>query len=156
MMLDRFAEVWEALPINQNGLSNYNTVILASMVESEARFDDERATIASVYLNRLEKNMLLQCDATILYAMPERKTQLRFSDYEYVSEYNTYLHQGLHQHLFLIRGRNHWRQPVSRIRQSIFIIYGIKSIMMGTYLPKPMRSIYKTGKPMDIDKGETV
>lgn len=95
MMLDRFAEVWEALPINQNGLSNYNTVILASMVESEARFDDERATIASVYLNRLEKNMLLQCDATILYAMPERKTQLRFSDYEYVSEYNTYLHQGL-------------------------------------------------------------
>lgn len=95
MMLDRFAEVWEALPANQSGLSNYDTVILASMVESEARFDDERATIASVYLNRLEKNMLMQCDATILYAMPERKTQLRFSDYEYESEYNTYLHQGL-------------------------------------------------------------
>lgn len=95
MMLDRFAEVWADLPANQSGLSDYDTVILASMIESEARFDDERATIASVYLNRLEKNMLMQCDATILYAMPERKTQLRYSDYEYESEYNTYLHQGL-------------------------------------------------------------
>ena len=46
-------------------------------------------------MNRMKKNMLMQCDATILYAMPERKTQLRFSDYKYESEYNTYLHQGL-------------------------------------------------------------
>lgn len=95
MMLDRFAQVWDELPANQSGLSNYDTVILASMIESEARFDEERATIASVYLNRLDKQMLMQCDATILYAMPERKTQLRYSDYEYESEYNTYLHQGL-------------------------------------------------------------
>ena len=95
MMLDRFAQVWEALPVNESGLSAYDTVILASMVESEAKFDEERSTIASVYLNRMKKNMLMQCDATILYAMPERKTQLRFSDYKYESEYNTYLHQGL-------------------------------------------------------------
>ena len=95
MMLDRFAQVWEALPANESGLSAYDTVILASMVESEAKFDEERFTIASVYLNRMKKNMLMQCDATILYAMPERKTQLRFSDYKYESEYNTYLHQGL-------------------------------------------------------------
>lgn len=95
MMLDRFAEVWEQLPENRSGLSNYETVILASMIESEARFDEERPTIASVYLNRLAISMPMQCDATILYAMPERKTQLRYSDYEYESEYNTYLHAGL-------------------------------------------------------------
>ena len=95
MMLERFAEVWAALPENKSGLSNYQTVILASMVESEARIDEERATIASVYLNRLDINMPMQCDATILYAMPERKTQLYFSDYEYESIYNTYLHAGL-------------------------------------------------------------
>lgn len=95
MMLDRFAQVWEQLPANENGLSAYETVILASMVESEARFDEERATIASVYLNRLAQNMRMQCDATILYDMPERKTQLRYSDYEYKSDYNTYLHEGL-------------------------------------------------------------
>lgn len=95
MMLDRFQEVWEQMPANESGLSSYDTVILASMVESEARFDDERPTIASVYLNRLDINMPMQCDATILYAMPERKTQLYFSDYEYDSIYNTYQHAGL-------------------------------------------------------------
>lgn len=95
MMLDRFAEVYADLPANASGLDVYDTVKLASLVESEARFDDERATIASVYLNRLADGMLLQCDATVLYAMPERKTQLRFSDYKFESEYNTYLHEGL-------------------------------------------------------------
>ena len=95
MMLERFDEVWSEMPANKSGLSAYETVILASMVAAEARFDDERATIASVYQNRMEMNMLMQCDATILYAMPERKTQLYFSDYEYDSIYNTYQHAGL-------------------------------------------------------------
>ena len=95
MMLERFDEVWSEMPANKSGLSAYETVILASMVEAEARFDDERATIASVYQNRMEINMPMQCDATILYAMPERKTQLYFSDYEYDSIYNTYQHAGL-------------------------------------------------------------
>ncbi len=95
MMLDRFQEVWEQMPQNKSGLSNYDTVILASMVESEAKMDDERSTIASVYYNRMEINMPMQCDATILYAMPERKTQLYYSDYSYESIYNTYLHAGL-------------------------------------------------------------
>ena len=95
MMLNRFDEVWNEMPANKSGLSAYETVILASMVESEARFDEERSTIASVYLNRLNINMPMQCDATILYAMPERKTQLYFSDYKYDSIYNTYQHGGL-------------------------------------------------------------
>lgn len=95
MMLDRFAEIWNTLPNNESGLSAYKTVILASMIESEAKFDEERATIASVYLNRLQKGMYMQCDATILYGMPERKTQLLYSDYEYDTIYNTYKHAGL-------------------------------------------------------------
>ena len=95
MMLDRFAAVWDKLPENKSGLSNYDTVILASMVESEAKFDSERATIASVYINRLAKRMYMQCDATILYGMPERKTRLLLKDYEYDSIYNTYKHAGL-------------------------------------------------------------
>lgn len=95
MMLNRFSDVWRELPENKSGLSDYETVILASMVEAEARFDEERAMIASVYLNRLDINMPMQCDATILYAMPEHKTQLYYSDYKYESIYNTYLHNGL-------------------------------------------------------------
>ena len=95
MMLDRFAEVWNNLPENKSGLSNYDTVILASMIESEDKFDSERATIASVYMNRKAKGMYMQCDATILYGMTERKTQLLYSDYKYETIYNTYLYAGL-------------------------------------------------------------
>lgn len=94
-MLKRFQKVWDSLPENTSGLTSYELVVLASMVEAEAKFDSERADIASVYINRLAIDMPMQCDATILYGMPERKKKLYFSDYEYQSEYNTYLYKGL-------------------------------------------------------------
>lgn len=152
-MLDRFAQVWEALPVKESGLSAYDTVILASMVESEAKFDEERSTIASVYLNRMKKNMLMQCDATILYAMPERKTQLRFSDYKYESEYNTYCIRDCRLRPFPIQGRNLWRQPVSLTRQTIYIIFGIRQRIMVMYLRKPMKNICRIAISMDIKTG---
>ena len=95
VILDQFQKEWNNMPKNESGLNFYDTIKLASMVESEAKFDSERADIASVYINRLKIGMAMQCDATILYGMPERKTQLRFKDYEYQTEYNTYLHPGL-------------------------------------------------------------
>lgn len=94
-IVGHFNKIWKELPENKSGLSDYDTLILASMIEKEAKNDKERPTIASVYLNRLDLDMPMQCDATILYAMPERKTQLRYSDYKYKSIYNTYLHRGL-------------------------------------------------------------
>ena len=94
-MLDRFAEVMELLPENESGLSTKEMVILASLVESEAKLDSERANIASVYLNRLDRGMALQCDATVLYALPERKDVVLYSDLEYDSPYNTYKYPGL-------------------------------------------------------------
>lgn len=94
VMLKRFQQVYDNLPENESGLSVYDMIILASMIESEAKFDEERPTIASVYLNRLKQDMPMQCDATILYGMPERKTKLYFSDYKFESEYNTYLFKG--------------------------------------------------------------
>jgi UPF0755 protein len=72
---------------------------LASIVEGEAKHDDERATIAGVYTNRLRRGMLLQADPTVQYAIEqatgERKTRLFFKDYEFPSPYNTYIHAGL-------------------------------------------------------------
>lgn len=94
-MLDRFAEISAMLPENQSGLSDKEMVILASLVESEAKLDSERANIASVYLNRLAQGMALQCDATVLYALPERKDVVLYSDLEYDSPYNTYKYTGL-------------------------------------------------------------
>lgn len=95
MMLDRFDAAYKKVPKKTNGLTDYETVILASMLEREARTAGEKPTIASVYMNRLHADMPLQCDATILYAMPNHVGNLTFADYEHESPYNTYLHKGL-------------------------------------------------------------
>lgn len=94
-VLDRFTHIINALPETQTGLNIDELVILASLVEAETNNDEERPLIASVYFNRLQTNMYLQCDSTILYAMPVRKKRLYFADYQYPSIYNTYLYKGL-------------------------------------------------------------
>ena len=74
-------------------------VTFASIVEGEARADDERETIAGVYHNRLRIGMALQADPTVQYAIflasGKRKPRLFTRDYQFRSPYNTYLHPGL-------------------------------------------------------------
>ena len=72
--------------------------IVASMVQREALWDDERSVIAGVIENRLQKNMLLQIDATVVYAWKlkgKNLTRVLFSDLELKSPYNTYVTPGL-------------------------------------------------------------
>lgn len=79
-------------------LGAHGVVILASMIEGEAMLDEERPIIAGVYYNRLRRDMLLECDATIVYAWAlagETKTRLLYRDLEIDSPYNTYKHRGL-------------------------------------------------------------
>lgn len=94
MMLDSFESAYKKIPRRTNHLSNYETIILASMLQKEARTDGEKPTIASVYINRLKKDMPLQCDATIIYDKPGHVGTLTFEDYKYETPYNTYLHKG--------------------------------------------------------------
>jgi UPF0755 protein len=74
-------------------------VTLASIVEGEARADDERETIAGVYRNRLRIGMALQADPTVQYAISlktgKRKPRLFDKDYQIQSPYNTYRNPGL-------------------------------------------------------------
>lgn len=71
------------------------TIILASIVEREAKFDEDRPRIAGVYLNRLEKGMKLEADPTIQYAKGSWEP-ITVADYKNaISPYNTYLHSGL-------------------------------------------------------------
>ncbi|MCD4785136.1 MAG: endolytic transglycosylase MltG [Candidatus Eremiobacteraeota bacterium] len=81
-----------SLPVK---LSLSKVVILASLVEREAQVPSERPVIASVYYNRLNKGMLLQCDATVQYALGKTKPVLKYSDLEIDSPYNTYKYRGL-------------------------------------------------------------
>jgi UPF0755 protein len=77
------------------GFTLTQTVALASLIEGEAKHDDERAVISGVIHNRLRANMRLQIDATVQYALPEHKTRLLNRDLEVDSPYNTYQHDGL-------------------------------------------------------------
>jgi UPF0755 protein len=77
------------------GLSPYEVVVAASLIEREARIPADRAKISAVIHNRLREGMPLQIDATVQYALPEDNRLLTEEDYEVESPYNTYLHQGL-------------------------------------------------------------
>ena len=70
-------------------------VTIASMIEREAKVDDERRLIAGVIYNRLRLGMPLEIDATIEYALPQHKTELSLRDLDVNSPYNTYRHTGL-------------------------------------------------------------
>ncbi|HEX2024264.1 MAG TPA: endolytic transglycosylase MltG [Acidimicrobiales bacterium] len=76
-------------------LTPYQVVVVASMVEREARVPEDRAPIARVIYNRLARGMPLQVDATVQYALGKQKERLLFSDLEVSSPYNTYKIPGL-------------------------------------------------------------
>ncbi len=80
-------------------LKNKNdALILASIVEKEAKFDDEKPHIASVYLNRLKKRMPLQADPTVIYGISKWEDfnrKVTYDDLKTQSPYNTYLNLGL-------------------------------------------------------------
>lgn len=78
------------------GLEPAEVTILASIVEQETRRNDEKPTIAGVYLNRLKKNMLLQADPTLVYALGDFTIRRVLNTHKRIdSPYNTYLHPGL-------------------------------------------------------------
>lgn len=70
-------------------------VVLASMIEREARVPEDRPLISSVIRNRLKKKMKLQIDATVLYALGHHKNLVTFKDLKVDSLFNTYKHPGL-------------------------------------------------------------
>lgn len=76
-------------------LSIYELVTLASLVEKEARYPEDRPVIAQVFFKRLAINMPLQTDTTLQYLREEVKEDLSIEDTKVVSPYNTYLHYGL-------------------------------------------------------------
>lgn len=80
--------------ITKNKLNIRNTLITASLIEKEAKKEVDRPKIASVIYNRINKNMPLQIDATILYIIGH-KDKLYNKDLAIKSPYNTYLNKGL-------------------------------------------------------------
>jgi UPF0755 protein len=79
----------------KNDLPPDKIVILASMIEREARVPQDRPLISSVIRNRLKKKMKLQIDATVLYALGKHKNLVTFKDLKVDSLFNTYKYPGL-------------------------------------------------------------
>ncbi len=97
-MLDRFKSEtsdlgWEEA--QKLGVTPYQALIIASLIEREVAVDEERPLVAAVIYNRLRLNMFLQIDATVQYALPQWKEVLTYDDLKTPSPYNTYLHKGL-------------------------------------------------------------
>jgi UPF0755 protein len=87
---------------NRQGITVYEAVILASIVEKEAVIDDEKPLITSVFFNRLDQGMRLETDPTVQYALGWQehlqtwwKSPLSATDLGVDSPYNTYIITGL-------------------------------------------------------------
>jgi UPF0755 protein len=99
-MADRYRAYWtpeRRARLDSLELTERELVTLASIVEEEARVEEERDIIAGVYANRLEIGMFLQADPTVQYALGEPRERLLYADIDRVADhpYNTYTHAGL-------------------------------------------------------------
>ncbi|MBM6828393.1 endolytic transglycosylase MltG [Anaerotignum lactatifermentans] len=98
MMLKRFDQMYTTEYQNAVASSGHTLdeiVIIASMVEKEITLDDERSKAASVIYNRLEEDMSLGIDATVLYGLGRDSGSLTQEDLEKDTPYNTRLNKGL-------------------------------------------------------------
>jgi UPF0755 protein len=99
-MVKRFQEIYrhcqgEETGRSPLGLTPYQLVTLASVVEKESGVRAERPLIASVFYNRLQQGMLLQSDPTVIYGIRNFNGDLTRRDLETPSPYNTYTRPGL-------------------------------------------------------------
>ena len=101
LMVERFRDTYMTLEAKRSGEVNLSTrqiVTLASLVEKETGKGEERPLVAAVYRNRLNKNMPMQADPTVVYALVKAGTydgNIRKADLSFDSPYNTYRYPGL-------------------------------------------------------------
>lgn len=102
MMLDQFTAETKGLDFAKppiKGITPYQLIVIASMIEREAKVPQDRAKIAAVIYNRLRRPMRLQIDATVQYAYllktGKYKNPLTTDDYKFSSPYNTYQIDGI-------------------------------------------------------------
>lgn len=100
-MLDKFNEIYtdeykkkaEAL-----GYTDFEVLTMASIVEKECKLDSDRPMVAGVFINRLNADMPLQVDPSVLYVVTNgqyNQAELTYDDLEVDSPYNTYKYTGL-------------------------------------------------------------
>jgi UPF0755 protein len=98
-MVNRYKQVSNAVALEAGakklGLSPYDVVKIASLIEAEVKRPQDYSQVAEVIINRLHRGMKLELDSTVNYALGTTKQFLTQSDLKVESAYNTYLHKGL-------------------------------------------------------------
>jgi UPF0755 protein len=99
-MVRQFRQVAEQIGLTASGQGTdvQKTVTMASIIEKETAVPEERSVVASVYYNRLARNIALQADPSVIYAEllnGNYAGALHHSDMQFQSAYNTYTHPGL-------------------------------------------------------------
>jgi UPF0755 protein len=99
-MVERFRTVWQEETAAGEDLwgSPFEVVVLASLVEAETSLPEERPRVAGVFVNRLRRGMLLQCDPTVVYGLKRRGEwtgRLLRRHWLLEDPYNTYRFGGL-------------------------------------------------------------
>jgi UPF0755 protein len=98
-IFDEYKKFWNAerrMKAKAQGLTPYEAVIMASIVDEETAMEDEKPIIAKIYLNRLHKGILLQADPTVKFALHDFAIRrVLFTHLKTESPYNTYVSKGL-------------------------------------------------------------
>ncbi|HNX38543.1 MAG TPA: endolytic transglycosylase MltG [Candidatus Cloacimonadota bacterium] len=99
LQTDEFFRRLDSAGINAKADSTfYRKLVLASIIESESMYEDERGTVAGVYMNRLEQGMRLEACPTVDYILEKQgihREVLTLDDVNIASPYNTYRNGGL-------------------------------------------------------------
>ena len=99
-------EEWENRAEDLPYQTPYEALVMASIIEKETGAAEERGMIAGVFVRRLLKDMKLQTDPTVIYAMGEQfDGNIRKKDLSIDSPYNTYVYKGLPPTPIAIAGR---------------------------------------------------
>lgn len=93
--VERFGADHITAGAQRNGVSVYQTVTIASIVQAEADTDDDMGKVARVIYNRLERGMPLQMDSTLNYALNRSTLETTTGDTKIDSPYNSYERKGL-------------------------------------------------------------
>jgi UPF0755 protein len=98
-MVNRYKQVANSIALEAGakklGVSPYDVVKIASLIEAEVKRPQDYAQVAEVIMNRLHRGMKLELDSTVNYALGTTKQFLTQSDLKVESPYNSYLHTGL-------------------------------------------------------------
>ena len=93
-MQDKLSTIWASRESNLNYTTAYELLTMASLVQKEVSSVTDMQMVATVFNNRLAKNMRLQDDPAVFYGLDNRAVITR-ADFKTDTPYNTYMHNGL-------------------------------------------------------------